>query len=63
MQRCLLRSVNCWVKFWVWVLVNSVKVDPIYVLAPVAPTYTVWIKAGNNFEHEVLQQKLALLIR
>ncbi len=63
MQYCLLLSVNCWEKLWVRVLVNSIKVYSIYVLAPVATTHTVWIENRDNFEHKVVEQQLALLIR
>ena len=58
MRNRSLASVNGGMSDRVWLGVNTVEIESLSVVPPVAACYTVWIEERNELEDKVLQEKV-----
>lgn len=51
----LLASVNGWVSNGVWFRINSIQIQALRIISPVASHYAVWVQNWNDLEDKAIE--------
>ena len=51
----LLTSVNGWVSNGVWFRINSIQIQALRIVSPIASYYAIWVQNWNDLEDEAIE--------